>query len=720
MANVEIIIKSIDQSGPGIRQVNDSLKGIGKTSAEMGKALKMSFTEMNSAAQLAAQGIQKLKQAYQFAKEGAQIEFLQGKFDRLAQSIGTTSDVLLNELKTATKGTLSDMEMMASVTDLVGLGLVKTSKDAVRLSTVVAGLGMDMNQLVLTLANKTTMRFDQLGVAVTGFDDKVKALKESGMDADAAFTEAFLQQAEQQLTKVGNAADTTLGSFMKLEAQTKNFVDDLKVVTASLAGPFVDALARSGETADHYREVLQDVNPELYKQYQHLGRITPEMQKVVQEHDRLSGMARFAAQMLESENGVLKNNTDILKANADAAALNAAALEKATDVNKQFINDLEDVASVNKRYRDGLAEADAALTAGKMTAEEHAAAVAKLADEYDSASKRIVASMLEMKYMADGVFTDQEMSAYINGLEKLGIVTSEDAARTRELMVEAELLTPAFSSASKGAARFDVDLKRTEGQGQGAAESLGGVNDSLKDLANEGTKDATGALHDVNLQLNQLNGAKTSMYIDIYVRQHGKIPTNLGGTQSIGSSVQTGTGTANRASGGPLSTTGYTIVGEGATGWSPTAEVVTPWGEVIPHNEAQAMKNMGLLDGARRAALGTDDFVSPGSSATPWTPSGATPSSGFTSLPSGGGSKAGSGSGINALLGASVSASTDAAAMAGVAGVQAAQIAVMTAAAQAQISSTNETNKLLKILISKTGSANDIGRAVSESTPIYK
>ena len=80
-----------------------------------------------------------------------------------------------------------------------------------------------MNQLVLTLTNQTTMRFDALGVSVADFDEKVKALEESGLSAQDAFTEAFLQQAEEQIEKVGSAADTTMGNFMQLEAAVKTF-----------------------------------------------------------------------------------------------------------------------------------------------------------------------------------------------------------------------------------------------------------------------------------------------------------------------------------------------------------------------------------------------------------------------------------------------------------------------------------------------------------------
>ena len=169
-----------------------------------------------------------MKKIMDFGAEGAQIEYVEQKFDRLAKSIGTTGDALKGDLKAALKGTLSDAEMMSGASDLMALGLANSSQEAVRLATVVGGLNMPMNQLVLALTNMTTMRFDQLGVRVEGFQEKVDALKKSGMDATAAFREAFLQQAEEQLRLVGNAADTDVGSFKRLDAATQNLGDSIK------------------------------------------------------------------------------------------------------------------------------------------------------------------------------------------------------------------------------------------------------------------------------------------------------------------------------------------------------------------------------------------------------------------------------------------------------------------------------------------------------------
>ena len=260
-ANLRIVIDALNKANDDLKALEKQLKGVEKTSKDTGKATgnlddqfkKFKKTALSVVAGLAGTYIA-LKKFYDFAKQGAELEYTADKFDRLADSIGTTADVLLTELRDATKGTRSDMELMASATDFVALGFAKTKDEAVRLATVAGALNMNMNQLVLTLANQTTMRFDQLGVAVEGFDERLQALKATGMDTNAAFKEAFLQQAEAQIGKVGMASDSAVGGFMRLESAVKNLGDQLKMGIARDISELMDAYDRLNDAVAEYNE----------------------------------------------------------------------------------------------------------------------------------------------------------------------------------------------------------------------------------------------------------------------------------------------------------------------------------------------------------------------------------------------------------------------------------------------------------------------------------
>ncbi len=188
--------------------------------------------------------------AWQTIGRGAELENAERRFDRLSESIGTTADSLENQLRAATRGTRSDMELMASAADLMGLGLAKNQDELVRLTRVSGALDMNMNQLVLTLTNQTTARFDQLGVSVDGFKERVAALEAQGYSTNDAFKEAFLQQAEAQIAKVGDTADTTAGAMQRLTARAKNFVDDGLLYIAERSGPALEGLANYFDAVD--------------------------------------------------------------------------------------------------------------------------------------------------------------------------------------------------------------------------------------------------------------------------------------------------------------------------------------------------------------------------------------------------------------------------------------------------------------------------------------
>jgi hypothetical protein len=243
--------------------INDARVAIANLKDGMGpaeikaKSLSSSMMEMKGAfvaATIAAAGIAfAAKQIYNFGKSGAELEYTASKFDRLSASIGATSYVLQDDLRKATRGMVSDSELMASATNFMTLGLVRTQEEAVRLTTIAGALKMDMNQLVLTLTNQTTMRFDALGVAVRGFDERVAALKKTGMSANDAFNEAFLQQAEAQMKKVGVAADSSTSSFVKLENSVKNVTDIFKRGLSPALGEAANSLY---EIVDGYAGAL--------------------------------------------------------------------------------------------------------------------------------------------------------------------------------------------------------------------------------------------------------------------------------------------------------------------------------------------------------------------------------------------------------------------------------------------------------------------------------
>jgi hypothetical protein len=75
------------------------------------------------------------QQAYATLRAGAELQTTTERFGKLAASIGTTADVMLGKLREATKGMISDAELMASASGIVSLKLAENEDQVVRLAT---------------------------------------------------------------------------------------------------------------------------------------------------------------------------------------------------------------------------------------------------------------------------------------------------------------------------------------------------------------------------------------------------------------------------------------------------------------------------------------------------------------------------------------------------------------------------------------------------------
>jgi hypothetical protein len=205
------------------------------------------------------------QQAYATLRAGAELQTTTERFGKLAASIGTTADVMLGKLREATKGMISDAELMASASGIVSLKLADNEEQVVRLATVVGTLGWDMQQVILTFANLSTMRLDALGLSVDEVKQKQKELMDQGMSAAAAFKEAVIQAGEARLD-VGGVSEAEQ-AFKQAEAAVTNFKNAIlesTIATLAQAGAFesLAATANSIQLATDFRGELAALREE--------------------------------------------------------------------------------------------------------------------------------------------------------------------------------------------------------------------------------------------------------------------------------------------------------------------------------------------------------------------------------------------------------------------------------------------------------------------------
>lgn len=192
MAEVVVAVKSVDRGSQNIQSFGDKLSKLGMSALGINSAMQVASAAMNAFTGT-VQG------AWRALGEGAALTTAQGNFDRLAESIGTTSDALRNDLTAATQGMVSQAQLMASASELMALGLTRTHDQTVRLGSVAGQLGWNMQHLILELNNMSGLRLDALGLELDKVKAKAKEFEAAGMSAKEAYAEAVITMGEQKL-----------------------------------------------------------------------------------------------------------------------------------------------------------------------------------------------------------------------------------------------------------------------------------------------------------------------------------------------------------------------------------------------------------------------------------------------------------------------------------------------------------------------------------------
>jgi len=240
---IEIDAAGVDK---GVKQAQSALTQFGGMATKALVGVGVAMAGVQTAVAL-------MGKAWATFERGAQIDAMQNRFERLADSIGSSGDALMARLQEATNGMMTSAQLMESATDIMSLGLGKTEDQTVRLASVVGKLGWDMQQVILTFANNSKMRLDALGLSVEDVTKRAKELEEQGYSTDAAFDMAVIEAGEAKIELLGDASQTTAGKLKILQTAVQEAHD-------AFARAFTDQLvAQIDEVADSTEQLARDM-----------------------------------------------------------------------------------------------------------------------------------------------------------------------------------------------------------------------------------------------------------------------------------------------------------------------------------------------------------------------------------------------------------------------------------------------------------------------------
>jgi len=184
----------------------------------------------------------------EFINLGGEAQKIEQTFDILNQTLGESADVSLKKMREATRGLVSDLDLMKAGNKLVSMHLANNSDEMAKLAkmavTLGGAMGKDavgaMEDFALMLANQSIPRLDTFGISSGRVRARIEELQKAnkGMTREQAFLNAVMEIGSKKMELLGDKTLTTSERIQQMKVKLQN----LKTNIAKAALPAVESL----------------------------------------------------------------------------------------------------------------------------------------------------------------------------------------------------------------------------------------------------------------------------------------------------------------------------------------------------------------------------------------------------------------------------------------------------------------------------------------------
>lgn len=217
--NLKAIFEFVDRSASGVKSAERNVGGLEKIIDKATKAL----TALGVAGAA--------KAAYQLAELGAQSLRTKAAFEAISGGAGEAA-ARLDAMRDATRGALSEQQMMASANKLMQMGLADSAAELKQVTTMAVRLGTAMGrdaatsieEFALLLANQSIPRLDTFGISAGRVRERMAELQSetNGMTREAAFMQATMEIGSEAMARLGDSTGDAALQFERMSAQLKD------------------------------------------------------------------------------------------------------------------------------------------------------------------------------------------------------------------------------------------------------------------------------------------------------------------------------------------------------------------------------------------------------------------------------------------------------------------------------------------------------------------
>ena len=375
--------------------INSIYRAAGMIAAkdDLGKLLK----EFAKAGAILAAFSIAVKKAYDFGKEGAQIERLREAGTRLAQSYGADMEESVLRIKAASHGAITANAAVSESNRAMLLNVARDSETIAKLVEIAAirgraaGLGAQeaFDRITLGIGRLSTRILDDIGIVVDGETAYANYGKAIGKVADdlteaekrQALTNAIIEDGNELLKRTGGVTDDAANAFERFETHITDATNSLKQHLSEGVAPLVKTLdillfgfmEINDAIKLHSVDVFQ--NAKTYEEYR------AEMQRVADSQGLVINSSGDLVEVTRSRTGAVEElvQAEYLHSQAEFE------MSRLTDDRREAIESLNEILKYQEERELAVAEAikelmDITGKAADLTFEDAAKSVLDFAE----------------------------------------------------------------------------------------------------------------------------------------------------------------------------------------------------------------------------------------------------------------------------------------------------------------------------------------------------
>lgn len=445
-----------DEFQKGVNKSKGSMKGLEGQAMSFGKSLLAAFTFTAAVESMVSFG----KEAFDLA----------GKFKGVENSFKKLNDPnLLGNLQKATKGTVSDLELMQNAVKAKNLGLpvqqLATYFEFARRRAKETGESVDylVQSIVTGIGRKSPLILDNLGISASALNDEIKKTGDFGLAAGNIIS--------REMANMGEDIDTASEKTARLSAIWENFKVLLGTSIANDLDPYLGALDNLINGNENLIKIMGDLSDSYGFTNLKLKDTNQVINETVNQFDKLSlsqlksekGVKSFVSAMLK-----LGLTTDEIKGKFEGLA--KTKLIQSTSL-KPVVRTISLIDEEIKAQQEMLGFASD--RSGAMAIQER---IAKLERE----KERILGNTKALKEQIKLNKAKEGLDFSVSNVSTKGLQLKESETPTFVIQQGIEALPSLFDNAM---ASLEMRVKRTEDAMKASASA---INTAFANIAAEG------------------------------------------------------------------------------------------------------------------------------------------------------------------------------------------------------------------------------------------